>query len=275
MAEGLHDTVQSILAQTYPSIELIVVDGGSSDGTLDYLFQEGNIDQFVSEPDRGQFDAINKGLRKAHGAYVCVLNAKDTYTPEAIARMVEVAKNQPGAIIYSDYRYAGKDIFPPDRITPAFNLYNIEVAHQTLLVPRELYTGAIGAYRTDFKIVADHIWMRAAYRQGINFSKLHFSTLEFDGTGISAVNKTLFKEEFSRRTTLYYPSIPIEVASQVFEFIHLGQSSHDVLKWVAAQKDYGATLEVKEFEESIEDCLRIRSYSNIVKLADELQREQT
>ena len=88
----LEAAVDSVLTQDYPTLELLVVDGGSTDGTHDWIAKAANRDrriQFVSETDSGPAAAINKGLRQAKGVYVGWLNADDLYSQGAIARAVD------------------------------------------------------------------------------------------------------------------------------------------------------------------------------------------
>jgi glycosyltransferase involved in cell wall biosynthesis len=88
-AEFIEATLRSVLLQDYPNLEYIVVDGGSTDGTLEVLYKYAPLlDHWVSEPDRGQAHAINKGLMRASGEIVAWLNSDDYYTPGAVARAV-------------------------------------------------------------------------------------------------------------------------------------------------------------------------------------------
>lgn len=88
--------VISIREQTYDNLEWIVVDGRSKDGTVDILRQnEDVIDYWISEPDRGIYDAWNKGLQSAHGDWILFLGADDQLLPDAIESMVEVANESP------------------------------------------------------------------------------------------------------------------------------------------------------------------------------------
>jgi len=80
-ARFIEETITSVLTQDYPNLELIVLDGGSTDGTLEILKKYSSLLTWISEPDKGQVDAINKGLRMVTGEVVAYLNSDDIYTP--------------------------------------------------------------------------------------------------------------------------------------------------------------------------------------------------
>lgn len=90
----LERTILSVLSQSYASIEYLVIDGGSTDGTVDLIKQyEAGIAYWVSEPDRGLYDAMNKGLQRATGDYVWFINAGDTiYTADTVQKIVASLK---------------------------------------------------------------------------------------------------------------------------------------------------------------------------------------
>lgn len=83
-AEYIRQTIESVLNQDYPNIEYLVIDGGSTDSTLDILQEYGDRFQWVSEKDHGQADAINKGIRKATGDIVAFINSDDYLQPGAL-----------------------------------------------------------------------------------------------------------------------------------------------------------------------------------------------
>jgi len=107
----LEDTIQSVIQQDYPNVEYIVIDGGSSDGSLEVIEKyQDNLAWWVSEPDQGQADAINKGFRKAKGDIIAWLNSDDLYLPGAISSAVELFQNNPDSgVIYGNAVSADAD----------------------------------------------------------------------------------------------------------------------------------------------------------------------
>ena len=86
-AQFIERTIQSVLNQNYPQLEYIVVDGGSTDGTLDILTNYQKHLSWISEADQGQAEAINKGFKLATGEIVCWLNADDEFMPDTLLRI--------------------------------------------------------------------------------------------------------------------------------------------------------------------------------------------
>ncbi|MBT7818335.1 MAG: glycosyltransferase, partial [Chloroflexi bacterium] len=103
-AEYLEKTITSVLGQTYPNIEYIIIDGGSEDGSKEIIEKyQKKIKYWVSEPDQGQTDAINKGFAKANGEILAWLNSDDTYEPHAVAEAVTYLLEHPEiGLVYGD-----------------------------------------------------------------------------------------------------------------------------------------------------------------------------
>ena len=101
----IRETIDSVLTQSYPRIEYLVMDGGSTDETVGVLTSYGDRLTWVSEPDRGQTHAINKGWRRARGTILAYLNSDDTYMPGAVATAVKALGAHPdaGAVYGEDY----------------------------------------------------------------------------------------------------------------------------------------------------------------------------
>jgi len=103
----LEATIESVLAQGYPNIEYLIVDGGSDDGSVDIIrkYQE-QISWWVSEPDQGQTDAINKGFSQATGQIFAWINSDDTYQPGAISQAVDFLSTHPEVgLVYGDVNF--------------------------------------------------------------------------------------------------------------------------------------------------------------------------
>src|SRR4051794_30278791 len=102
-AEYIEATIQSVLSQNYPAIEYQVMDGGSTDGTVDVLRRHEKRLRWVSQRDEGQTDAINKGFAQTSGEILGWLNSDDTYAPGSIAAAVKFLLDNPSvALVYGD-----------------------------------------------------------------------------------------------------------------------------------------------------------------------------
>ena len=110
IAETIEDTIKSVLSQDYKNIEYIVVDGGSTDGTLDIINKYKNkIAKVISEPDNGIYDAMNKGLKSSTGGILATLNGDDVYADQTIvSRMAEFIQNNGLDAAYGDLIYVDR-----------------------------------------------------------------------------------------------------------------------------------------------------------------------
>ncbi len=118
-AQYLEKTIQSVLNQDYPEIEYIVVDGGSTDGSVDIIKKYADrISWWVSEKDKGHADALNKGFARAKGEVLAWLNSDDTYEPHAVAEAMAFMKEHPDiGMVYGDLNFIDQD----DNVIGQFN----------------------------------------------------------------------------------------------------------------------------------------------------------
>lgn|SRR5690606_3619721 len=162
-AADIERTMRSVMGQTYPHIEYLVIDGGSTDGTVDIIKKyAGQIAHFVSEPDKGIYDAMNKGLAIATGDYVLFMNSGDEiYDPDTVA---DVFATAPDADIY----YGETEMFDgdwqslglrrhaiPERFHWKSFRYGMNISHQAIYIRRSL----AGRYDTRYQLSADIDWV--------------------------------------------------------------------------------------------------------------------
>jgi glycosyltransferase involved in cell wall biosynthesis len=162
--ETIRDTIESILSQDYPNIEYIVIDGGSKDGTIEIIESYGSqISKFISEPDRGMYDAMNKGIRLATGDIIGILNSDDFYADNSIISNVVNTFIESGSdSIFGDLVYVNSSnlakvtrYYSSAHFHPKLFAYGWMPAHPTFFVKRWAYE-QYGVFQTNYKIAADY-----------------------------------------------------------------------------------------------------------------------
>jgi glycosyltransferase involved in cell wall biosynthesis len=140
-------TIESVLAQDYPNVEYMIIDGASTDDTAEVVARYAGRLTFVSEPDRGQSEAINKGFHRARGEYVAWLNSDDLFLPGAISAAVAALRTNPeaGAVYGEGYQIdeAG-NVISRFAVTQKFNLWNLlnvsdYILQQTVFFRRSVF----------------------------------------------------------------------------------------------------------------------------------------
>jgi glycosyltransferase involved in cell wall biosynthesis len=171
-AKFIRATIESVLSQDYPNIEYIIMDGGSTDGTSAIVAPYSDRLTFLSEKDRGQGDAINKGFRMASGSIVAYLNSDDLYLPGAVSAAVAALQANPefGAVYGEGYRIdAGGSVIARFEVTEEYNLWKLVnvsdyVLQQTVFWRRAVFD-AIGFFDPDLHYGLDwEILMRTGKR---------------------------------------------------------------------------------------------------------------
>ena len=182
-ARYIEATIRSVLMQEYPRIEYLVVDGGSSDGTVDIIRKYASRDGFtpsihwwVSEKDKGQTDAINKGFARATGDILAWINSDDTYEPGAVAAAVQYLVEHPEAgMVYGDCNFIDEDGNVIGKFAARQTDYKklrrgyVHIPQQTMFF-RANYWQELGPLDPSFYFAMDYdLWVRIAKHAPIQY----------------------------------------------------------------------------------------------------------
>lgn len=174
--------IESVLKQNIQNIEYIIVDGKSNDKTLSIVESYASaIDLVISEPDHGIYDAMNKGIQKATGDFIVLLNSDDAFTSNAIALFHQeyIKSNQKKAIYYGDANlvFEKANYWRYKKSTMALN-FRMSLFHQAMFIPKEIYQ-QIGLYNTHYKISADYEFSLRAKTKEIPFIHIPYALVNF------------------------------------------------------------------------------------------------
>ena len=198
-AATIEDAIRSVLQQTYPHIEYIVIDGGSKDGTVDLLRRyDTQISHWVSEPDKGIYDAMNKGIALATGEYIGFLNADDFFANnDSVQKIVDhlLGKN-------TDAVFSQLDIVDPSDLDRVQRKYRVATysrfmlkngvmpPHPTFYCRKSCYTQlGVAPYKTDYRIAADfELLVRMLLVVQPSWRYLPVTTVKMRAGGVSSEN---------------------------------------------------------------------------------------
>jgi glycosyltransferase involved in cell wall biosynthesis len=234
-AAGLEKTIRSVVCQTYTDFEYIIIDGNSDDGSVDVIKKFANkITYWVSEPDSGIYNAMNKGIRKAQGEYCLFLNSGDCLLKPATLQNVfeEITGLDDAGIYYSDgLKNDGSIQIFPDCVN-INHLLNSTLNHQNTLIKCSLFHEH-EYYNENLKIASDwEFFLNELWTYKTKFVHIKTNISLFDASGIGSSNTAMRRLE---NKTVFKNVFP-ELSSSIIELRNYHESVYyDIIK------NYGST----------------------------------
>lgn len=190
---GLKKTAESVLKQSYRDFEFLIIDGGSKDGSKEYIEEiSDKLTLWVSEPDSGIYNAMNKGIKMAKGDYICFLNSGDIFFDnDTLSNAANIINDEAG-IYYGDVFFdqaRKKRLIPaPKKLAYPFLIVN-SINHQSTFIRRTLFD-EIFYYNEELKIVADwEFIIYAVCKKEIPTKHLDMVVSIYDASGVSSVKE--------------------------------------------------------------------------------------
>lgn len=194
----IEQTILSVINQGFDNYEYIIIDGGSQDGTLDIIKKyEDKITLWVSEPDKGIYDAMNKGVLLAKGEWVNFMNAGDLFVNDISVLLNEVLVDNNHDVIYGDVLIKKNGIVSLDKAREIQQLnYSLNFCHQSSFVRREILIKS--PFSLNYKISSDYNLFLNLFIKGYNFYYIKSPISIFEYGGISSgASKKYIKERFA------------------------------------------------------------------------------
>lgn len=220
-ADYLEHTIQSVLSQGYPNLEYILIDGGSNDGSLDIIKKyAGKFTYWISEPDEGQADAINKGFAHASGDIVAWLNSDDIYLSDALSNAAQAFQSDSDlGLVYGDLQSIDTQgrIFNTITYAPytLLDLLAFRIIGQPSVFFRRALLDQSGPLDITYRYLLDHhLWLRIA----------HIARIKYLPIPLAAAR--------------HHPA-----AKNVAEAASFGQEVYKIIEWAAAQPDLNVLIE--------------------------------
>jgi len=213
--ETLEDTIKSVINQPYNKLEYIIIDGGSTDGTVDIIKKyEKYISFWVSEADKGIYDAMNKGIAQSKGDVIGLLNSGDTYEDNAFRLLANnFDKANKHCVYYGDVylNYLDMNIKVKTKAVLKNLQYAMAISHQAMFISRDTYLD-YGKYDLNYKYAADYAYILGLFLKKVKFKYIGDAVACF-ATGGTSDEKILIsrfecvKAHFNLRSPKKYNAI--------------------------------------------------------------------
>ncbi len=205
-ASVIEHTLKSVVQQSYRNFEYIVIDGASSDDTVQRVLDSGIVpDYMVSEPDGGLYDAMNKGMAHASGDYLCFLNAGDAFhAPDVLERMVAAIADEPSLpdVLYGETAEVDEErrfvrtrrLQAPEHLDWKSFKNGMLVCHQAFFARRDIAP----LYNLDYRLSGDVDWCIRVMKRSTRLVNVHLTIIDYLQGGISIKqHRASLKERFS------------------------------------------------------------------------------
>lgn len=194
----IESTILSVINQTYPYIEYIIIDGGSTDGTVDIIKKYADkISYWVSESDKGIYDAMNKGIRQATGEWINFMNSGDIFYNKDIIDKICANIDSCADVVYGDtfLKYSWGVI--EKKATPLADMEkHLPFSHQSCLIKLSLMKESF--YDLRYQLCADYNFFYSLYKRGGYFQYLPFIFSIYEAEyGLSSINALLLQKELA------------------------------------------------------------------------------
>ena len=214
-------TIESILEQDFKDYEYVIVDGGSTDNTIDIIKAyepnfEGKL-KYKSERDKGIYDAFNKGIERATGKYIWLVNSDDFIEPEVLGKLHNLVKDYKSGeepiisaimnFISSDGKVLYQIKSSPEKVAAAYRNNMMGTIHPATIIPKRIYD-IVGLYDINYKIIGDVDWFKRAYKANMPIIFAKFVVTNFMIGGVSTASSSA-KSRKDRKYLMkkFYPNI--------------------------------------------------------------------
>ena len=228
------EALRSVQAQDYPRIEHIVIDGASRDGTPELICQNlRESDSLVSEPDNGIYDAMNKGIARARGEVIALLNADDHYAHPGVASkyMACLANNTVDAVLGDVAFFRDRPdnivrVYDSGRFRPSRIRWGLMPAHPGMILRKSVYD-RVAPYRTDYQIAADFEFVARAFgKAGVSYLHMPEVFVKMAVGGVSTrgakARRTINRESVRAcRENGIYSNLPMISSKYAFKLLEL------------------------------------------------------
>ena len=197
--DGLKETIDSVINQTYSDIEYIIIDGGSTDGSVDIIKEYNDkISYWISEKDKGIYNAMNKGIRVSTGDYLLFLNSGDHLIENNVLEKVFPYLDGTDFVYGNEWKVNERnrgnipyEAVYPNKLDESF-FRRTSLPHQSTFIKRELLKDG---YNENYKIISDWILFRESWKNGKTYKHMPFIVSVYDCSGFSNQNSGLMNNE--------------------------------------------------------------------------------